>query len=242
MTTLFSCEATDRWKQCLKSYGSVIKALSDKKIESAAKAKKPKPNPTLLQLDNWYQNDLPGAVCSRSPAHVTHAEMAKLMQWKLTRGKFRPRLAQLIQENTSESIETCTRDAFTAYDKDKDLAAAIQKLSSLKAVGPATASAVMACRFPESCPFMADESVTGAMPGIAIQYTHKGYMAYASKVTFKARRLRAQDKSHRWTAHDVELALWTDSLAKTLGVELESAGDDDSTAGSKDSAAAAAAA
>lgn len=55
----------------------------------------------------------------------------------LQRGKFRPRLQQLVASNSTETVEKCSRKAFSLLP---DVQAAIAELSSLKGVGPATAS------------------------------------------------------------------------------------------------------
>lgn len=55
----------------------------------------------------------------------------------LQRGKFRPRLQQLAASNSEETVEKCSRKAFSFLP---DVKAAIAELSSLKGVGPATAS------------------------------------------------------------------------------------------------------
>ncbi len=53
------------------------------------------------------------------------------------RGKFRPRLTELVKENKSEEVEAVTKSAFK---KMPSVEAAIKHLCQLKAVGPATAS------------------------------------------------------------------------------------------------------
>lgn len=55
----------------------------------------------------------------------------------LQRGKFRPRLQQLVASNSEETVEKCSRKAFSLLP---NVQAAIAELSSLKGVGPATAS------------------------------------------------------------------------------------------------------
>lgn len=55
----------------------------------------------------------------------------------LQRGKFRPRLQQLVASNSEDTVEKCSRKAFSLLP---DVKAAIAELSSLKGVGPATAS------------------------------------------------------------------------------------------------------
>ena len=53
------------------------------------------------------------------------------------RGKFRPRLQQMVEENSAESVEDASKKAFKALPNLHD---AITALVVLKAVGPATAS------------------------------------------------------------------------------------------------------
>lgn len=55
----------------------------------------------------------------------------------LQRGKFRPRLQQLVASNSDDMVEKCSRKAFSLLP---DVRAAIAELSALKGVGPATAS------------------------------------------------------------------------------------------------------
>lgn len=55
----------------------------------------------------------------------------------LQRGKFRPRLQQLVASNSEDTVEKCSRKAFSLLP---DVQAAIAELSALKGVGPATAS------------------------------------------------------------------------------------------------------
>lgn len=55
----------------------------------------------------------------------------------LQRGKFRPRLQQLVASNSDETVGKCSRKAFSLLP---DVRAAIAELSALKGVGPATAS------------------------------------------------------------------------------------------------------
>eukprot|EP00058_Branchiostoma_floridae_P021674 XP_002607164.1 hypothetical protein BRAFLDRAFT_68041 [Branchiostoma floridae] len=84
------------------------------------------------------------------------------------RGKFRPRLQQLVESNMPEVVEETSRKAF---NKLPNISSAINELSKLKAVGPATATAILAAAAPELVPFMADESMLST-PGLGpVQYT-----------------------------------------------------------------------
>ena len=58
----------------------------------------------------------------------------------MQRGKFRPRLTEMVQENTSEEVETVTAEAIAALP---DLEKAMTVATKLKAVGPATASGML---------------------------------------------------------------------------------------------------
>lgn len=55
----------------------------------------------------------------------------------MQRGKFRPRLQQLVASNSKDTVEKCSRKAFSLLP---DVQAAIAELTSLRGVGPATAS------------------------------------------------------------------------------------------------------
>ncbi|KAK3726646.1 hypothetical protein QZH41_012278 [Actinostola sp. cb2023] len=86
-----------------------------------------------------FQNELPNAIQKRSEKHLTKDELIQLMQWKLSRGKFRPRLIEFIKSNTPETI---TENTTLAFKQLPDVEKAIKKLSELKGVGPATASGI----------------------------------------------------------------------------------------------------
>lgn len=84
-------------------------------------------------------------------------DLGRIMQYKLARGKFRPRLQQMIESNSEELCRSCTKRAF-AYDSMKrdDLPDAIKALIELKAVGPATATLILTIVY-ETVPFFSDE-------------------------------------------------------------------------------------
>ena len=123
-----------------------------------------------------------------------------LMLFKMQRGKFRPRLSELILENSEDQIMEITSQACSEMP---NLRKAISTLTKLKAVGPATASgrnsysmhhifliiAILCVTHPESVPFMADES-TMAVSGIGkLDYTLKQYLHYADAICSKAQEL-----------------------------------------------------
>ena len=58
----------------------------------------------------------------------------------LQRGKFRPRLSQLVKENSPADVERITEEGLARLPGG--LTAAVKHLSQLKGVGPATASGI----------------------------------------------------------------------------------------------------
>lgn len=128
------------WKAALSSYKSVIETLN---------------KPNLIPLDEFYTNELPLLIKQRNPKpYITTDELSRLMQWKLTRGKWRPRLLDFVSSLDVDVVKTASQKAFGSLP---DVSKAVKELSVLKGVGPATASAVLAAYAPDVAPFMSDE-------------------------------------------------------------------------------------
>ncbi|MEE6497664.1 hypothetical protein FKM82_002805 [Ascaphus truei] len=196
---LFLCEDPNVWLRVSDIYWDVITVKGEKQKR-------------LPVLDRWYQEELPACVTARSEKYLTQEELVKLMEWKLTRGKFRPRLQQLVSANAEGGVESCTLKAFQLLP---DVSAAITELCTLKGIGPATASAVLAVGAPDVTAFMADETVE-SIPGLTpVQYTLKHYLRYLEELRRKAVAL-SKVSSEKWTPHRVELCLWAWEVAKKL--------------------------
>ncbi|XP_041829975.1 uncharacterized protein zgc:112496 isoform X2 [Melanotaenia boesemani] len=164
-----------------------------------------------------YQEELATLISSRSDKHITLSELVKLMEWKLTRGKFRPRLQQLVASNSEDTVEKCSRKAFSLLP---DVWAAITELSSLKGVGPATASAVLAAGAPELAAFMSDEAME-SVPGLKpIQYTTKHYALYLDKMTARSEKLNKVDPQQDWTPQKLEMCLWAMTIDTRQHLQL----------------------
>uniref|UniRef100_A0A8C5SXD8 Uncharacterized protein n=1 Tax=Laticauda laticaudata TaxID=8630 RepID=A0A8C5SXD8_LATLA len=197
---LYACKDSSSWEAVLDIYQDVIEAMGSKKKK-------------LIALDQWYQEELPKILTGREEKYLTKEELLKLMEWKLTRGKFRPRLQQLVAANPSKMVEEHTRKAFHQLP---DVEASVKELNELKGIGPATASAILAAGAPEIAAFMADE-VMEILPGLGpLQYTLKYYLLYMDKIQSCVKKLNKDNTTETWTAHLVEKCLWTWALAQKL--------------------------
>ncbi|XP_019504126.1 PREDICTED: uncharacterized protein LOC109385883 isoform X1 [Hipposideros armiger] len=197
---LWGCEDPSRWAAILALHGEVLRARAG-------------PQGQLEALDRWYREELPMSIEGRAEKHVTREELERLMAWKLARGRFRPRLQQLVATNPPELV---VQRSASAFRRLPDMLAAITELCALRGVGPATASAVLAVGAPEVAAFMSDEAVA-AVPGLpALKYTLKHYLLYLDQVQERARALSRGSASGSWTPHHVETALWTWAVGQKL--------------------------
>ncbi|KAM5198261.1 uncharacterized protein RBU33_013712 isoform 1-T1 [Hipposideros larvatus] len=197
---LWGCEDPSRWAAILALHGEVLRARAG-------------PQGQLEALDRWYREELPTSIEGRAEKHVTREELERLMAWKLARGRFRPRLQQLVATNPPELV---VQRSASAFRRLPDMLAAITELCTLRGVGPATASAVLAVGAPEVAAFMSDEAVA-AVPGLpALKYTLKHYLLYLDQVQERARALSRGSASGSWTPHHVETALWTWAVGQKL--------------------------
>ncbi|KAI3972700.1 hypothetical protein MKX01_019358 [Papaver californicum] len=124
------------------------------------------------------------------------------MQWKLTRGKWRPRLLDLVSSLDGSLVETVSQKAFKSLP---DVSKAITELTVLKGIGPATASAVLAAYAPDVAPFMSDEVTLK-------DYTLKQYLKFTQKLQSKAKELSLESEDDPLTPSDVERALWSSAI------------------------------
>ncbi|KAK7291035.1 hypothetical protein RIF29_05890 [Crotalaria pallida] len=200
----FGCSDVSVWKEALSTYSSRINSLS---------LTKNKPN--LVSLDEFYCTHLPSLIHRRNPnPFITTDDLSQLMQWKLTRGKWRPRLLDFVSSIDDNVVKSTSEKAFQSLP---DISKAISELTVLKGVGPATASAVLAAFAPELVPFMSDEAMVAAL-GNSKDYTLKQYLRFADKLQMKAKELRSEGVS--FTPSDVERALWSYAVGKSTAPEL----------------------
>lgn len=209
--SFFTHGNTEQFDFVLKLYPQVLRLRAEKR------SKKPE---ELLRLDDWYQNELPKLIKRRGKdAHLVHEELVQAMKWKQARGKFYPQLQYLVKVNTPRAVMAETRKAFR---KLPNLEQAINALSNLKGVGTTMASALLAAAAPDSAPYMADECLM-AIPEIeGIDYTTKEYLNFVNHIQTTVARLNQEiaDSNETWSAHRVELALWTHYVASEMQPDL----------------------
>ncbi|CAI6338660.1 unnamed protein product [Periconia digitata] len=188
----------------------------------------------LHDLDQLRYQSIPATAAKRKAAQHEDAEEAylnkdeveKLVEWKLSHGTFRPKLLQLVLSNESTAIETVTRDGFRAIfphsqqnakqdreKRDASLASAIKYLTSLRGIGPATASLLLSVYAPDTIPFFSDELFRWVMWNEAdsggqgskwkrrIKYNGKEYAELAKRVGDVISRLKV-------SAVDCERVAW----------------------------------
>lgn len=73
-------------------------------------------------------------------------------------GKFRPTLMKLVSSNDADTAEGIVKQAIDAYKEDTDIDAALNILTKLKGIGPATASLLLAVHDATRVIFFADEA------------------------------------------------------------------------------------
>ncbi|KAJ9166380.1 hypothetical protein P3X46_021146 [Hevea brasiliensis] len=184
------------WKEALSSYPARIESLN---------------KPNLVSLDQFYRIQLPSLLHQRNPKpYITTLELSKLMQWKLSRGKWRPRLLDFVSSLDEELVKSASQKAFELLP---DLRKAVSQLTVLKGVGPATASAVLAAYAPDVAPFMSDEAMEAAL-GTSKDYTLKQYLLFTDKLLSKSKELSSNGEY--FTVSDVERALWSSAVWSKL--------------------------
>ena len=191
MATLWNSSVLAEWEAQLDHYPDVVSR------QGVAR---------LADLDTWYRDELPGAVARRSPPHATLAELARLTEWKMARGVWRPRNLALVRGNDpSLVVETSTAALAQVPHATKPIAT----LAALAGVGPATASAVVAAFAPAVYPFF-DELVAKQIPDSGpVAFTLGYYARYAEAI-----RQRAEELGGGWTPVMVERALWAHAGGK----------------------------
>jgi hypothetical protein len=100
----------------------------------------------------------------------------------------------LCESNSQEDCQEATTKAFQLYDHEKgSLKAALEILTKLRGVGPATASLLLAIHQPDEVPFFSDELFLWLChdgQSHNIKYTTKEYLALYAEAAKVSKRLR----------------------------------------------------
>lgn len=123
----------------------------------------------IATLDSYIWETLTPLVRSRTPPFIHASEYSKVVQWKLKRGRWRPRLQAFADDTTQHEVVDASRQAYVAL-QTADIKQALAPLIFLKGCGPATASAILALA-DDSVPFMSDELLLAAQGEGKRQYT-----------------------------------------------------------------------
>ncbi|KAM5367675.1 hypothetical protein ACJZ2D_009876 [Fusarium nematophilum] len=171
--------AIDEFKHQLELYPASIRASSDAKGAKGGQK-------TLHELDEYRYNDALKAFGSEKSSLVMKLDDIKtLVEWKLRYGKFRPTLMKLVSSNDPDTAEDIVKEALVVYRKDGNIQAALDVLTKLKGIGPATASLLLAVHDPTRVIFFSDQAFwwlccDGKIS--PIKYNAKEYQALCSKV------------------------------------------------------------
>ena len=150
------------------------------------KVKDGKRRADALKDDAWRYDSKAWAEKALASKGLSHEDLCRLTQWKITHGSFRPQLPGLVAANQAETVEKLTIAAFEMYSegKEKDSSAcpsaALRELIKLKGVGPATASLILNVLDEDQVPFMSDElyawmSTDGKQFKVKMKYDLKEY-------------------------------------------------------------------
>ncbi|ETV96347.1 hypothetical protein H310_10508 [Aphanomyces invadans] len=195
-STLWKAADPETWRAAYAMYDDVCSILETK----------------LKTLEKWFHTDLPPLV--QAQGYITQPQLSKLMEWKLSKGKWRPRLQSFVDALPDKQVRELSKKAFDACKK-KSYRDATATLSELKGVGPATASAVLAA-FDPAVPFMGDEALNALTSVIgARQYTLPHFVRFLDTMQAKATSLNesvSQDDGTKWTAQKIQLCLWIEQV------------------------------
>jgi hypothetical protein len=196
MTDLVLSRTPDALRHALERYESVVAS------QGVAK---------LPERDRWYHEELPRAIAARSTPHVTLDELARVTEWKMSRGEWRARNLVLVRGNEPDAVIETSTDALSKIPHPTK---PISTLAKLAGVGPATASAVVAAAAPDIYPFF-DELVAAQLPELGkVAWTLGYYSRYAD-----ALRERAKELGGEWTPAKLERALWAIAGGKAGATE-----------------------
>ena len=197
---LLACEDVKTWKLVEGKHPDIAARLTDyTKIEQ-----------NYRKLGKALSKD-------SSKESIDKAELLTIVRWKFKVGKPRLALMKYLQSNSEESVQKHSALAIAKAradnedddDDDDDDYDALDELTNLQGVGPATASAVLSLVRPDRFAYMYDEVIECFMPKRT--YTKPTYVIVNNNCIETARKL-----GKGWTASRVASALWIAAKADAL--------------------------
>jgi hypothetical protein len=187
------------WSELLDSYWDVLREHKTK--------------PKLHDLERWFVNTLQESVARTGV--FTKNDLIKLIEWKGTRGKFRPALVRFAKDQSDDAVCKASRKAFAALRKDKSetlsdesMLIAMKPLLDLRGIGPATASAILSSG-DARIPFMSDELLMACLRDR--KYTLKHYFSMVEKLKDARDRIRPRT-GEMLTLRDMERIVFVSTL------------------------------
>ena len=164
-SALWASDSPDDWRAALDAYAQRRDALNHEK---------------LTKLDPWFFEQLTIDVRAREPPCMTAEELVNMVDWKMSRGKVRPNLLNYAKAHSESTVKDATRDAIArlrSASRTEDIPKALEPVVKLKGVGPATASAVLACA-DDSVPFMCDDLIAVALGNLpsSVRYSESSFV------------------------------------------------------------------
>jgi hypothetical protein len=188
----------------------------------------------LSQLDE-ARSALGKRLRSEKNPYLCLDDLFQIVEWKFGKGKPRHALWKHLKSIQENDLKTLSMESFERAQKG-DVRGAVEELSKLSGVGPATASAILSIYNPDYFTFMDDEVIEALYDDGKRGYTIKIYLEVNSKCQKIARDLNQVDKTESttsWTCHRVGRALWTASQICATGGEDLTLMDDDDTGNTK---------
>jgi len=176
-------------------------------------------------------DDLALALSDGTKACLTKADLLDIViPWKFAVGKPRNGLLGKLRSNSDADVTKWTKVGISHVRNikgdasDDDVSIAMGKITELKGVGPAAASAILSMVRPDLFCYMYDEVIDCFLPKRA--YTLKVYMACNAKCGQIARELKGD-----WNPAKVARTLWV--AARSSANRKDTAKDKDSPPGKK---------
>ena len=154
------------WLKALEKYPDAVKAKA--KTLKKGKPGNSSPATLLIENDKWWRSEFGSQM--KSQGHITKDQLVRLMEWKLSHGKMRFSLLKGVQGNSPSSVVSSSKAAIAVAEKKGPVKDAVNALTKLSYVGPATASGILSAYDPTRFCMMSDEPLEAIMGDR--KYTH----------------------------------------------------------------------